>query len=176
LDAGVAHNESSAGCRRTGHDLEAELRGTAGTGSGYHGFGASIERWDASHRRDPHRPGSYLPRLPDGNDSLQTTSSGQVTFVIRRFDPAVSQTVALSEIKHELLPAGPLQSVYTLSAGDCHEQIYLNPTLGRLLGSAGEGVMIELTSGAGISSHYDPSLVDRARLTTGGAIGGQPCV
>jgi hypothetical protein len=37
-------------------------------------------------------------------------------------------------------------------------------------------VMIELTSGHGVTSHYDTSLVDRAILTVGGRIGGQPCV
>jgi hypothetical protein len=163
-------------CQRAVSDLLREVTGTAGSGSSYAGFGASLSAFAAAHRRDPARASSYLPRLPDGRDSYVVGGSGQVTVVIRAFDPPISQSYALSTVRRQLLPAGPVNQVYSLSTTHCSETIYLSPRLGSLLGSSADGVMIELTSGHGVSSRFDPGAVDLARLVIGGRIGGQPCV
>jgi hypothetical protein len=175
LAAGAAPNGPPRRCQRVVSALIQEVTSGGRLGASYGGYAAPLSAWTAAHRSDPAHPDGYLPRLLNGDDSFVIGGDGRVTTLVRNFDPPVSQSIALSSIRSQLLPGG-LHSVYNLAASNCREQIYLSPMLGRLLFSSSAGVMIELTSGRGISSHYDPALVDRARLTVGGRIGGQPCV
>jgi len=174
LVAGAAPKGPPARCQRVVSALIQEV--TAGPGSStFGGYAATTSAWAAAHRANGGHAGGYLPRLANGDASFVITGGARVTTLTRNFDPPLSQPLALSSIRDQLLPGG-LHSVYTLRAADCYEQIYLSPALGKLLSSSSLGVMIELTSGRGVSSHYDSSLVNRARLTVGGRIGGQPCV
>jgi hypothetical protein len=174
LGAGSAPN-GPPGCRRVLDRFAAELAASSPPGKSYAGYAATTSAWASAHRADRAHPGGYLPRLGDGDDSLVAGGEGRVTTLTRNFDPPVSRRLAVASIRRQLLPGG-LHSVYTLPASNCYEVIYLGQTLGHLLSSSALGVMIELTSGHGIASHYDPALVDRAILTVGGRIGGQPCV
>lgn len=140
----------------------------------YGGYGAGLTQWDAVHPADPAHAGGYRPRLPDGRDSLLVERTSPVTGVVRQFDPPLSQTVALATIREQLLPP-KLTSVYYLHTAQCVEQIYTNAVLQRSLGSSFDGVMIELTSGRGVSSHYDSALVDRAQMSVGTRRGGVSC-
>jgi hypothetical protein len=176
LAARATPNGPPGQCQQAVSELLHEVTGIAGSGSSYGGFGATVTAFAAAHRRDPARPSAFLPRLPDGKDSFAATGSGRVTSMVRSFDPTLPQGYALAVVRRQLLPAGSVHRVYSLPSAHCSETIYLNSTLGSLLGSSTAGVMIELTSGRGVSSHYDPGAVNRARLTVGGRIGGQPCV
>jgi len=100
-----------------------------------------------------------------------------IKFGVHGFDPPVSQALALAAVRTQLLPPGRLRVIYSLDmASNCSETVYLSPRIERLMSSAA-GVQVELTSGRGISSHYDRTAVNRARLSVGrGALGGQPCV
>lgn len=163
-------------CQQAVSELLREVTGTAGSGSSYAGFGGTISAFAAAHRRDPARASSYLPRLSDSRDSYVAGGTGQITTIVRAFDPPISQVYALATIRRQLLPAGAVHQVYSLSTVHCSETIYLNSRLGSLLGSSAAGVMIELTSGRGVSSRFNSSAVDRARLVIGARIGGEPCV
>jgi hypothetical protein len=174
LVAGAAPKGPPARCQRVVSALIQEVTGGPGS-STFSGYAATALAWAAAHRADAGHPGGYRPRLADGDASFVIAGGPRVTTLTRNFDPPVSQPLALSSIRDQLLPGG-LHSVYMLRAANCDEQIYLSPALGKLLSSSSLGVMIELTSGRGISSHYDGALVNRARLTVGGRIGGQPCV
>lgn len=152
--------------------LHAQPSRTAG---GWGGYAGTVQAFGIAHRPFSGRPGTYLPKLPDGDPTYQVFTSGTVTGVFRRFDPPVSQPVALAVVIRDLLP-GKLHVVYALHAAQCQQEIYAGPALGRLTGSPDEGAFVELTSGKGVGkTPYDPKRVDRARLTPGSAIGGQPC-
>jgi hypothetical protein len=107
---------------------------------------------------------------------LSRHSGGPIVGVKIRFAPPVSAGLALDAVKREVLPAGRLRVVYTLTtAAHCAETIYLSSRIEARVGSG--GVMVELTSEGGVTSRYDPRLVDRAMLSVGhGALGGQSCV
>jgi hypothetical protein len=175
LAAGVAPKGPPVSCSKALTAYTTEATGPPPSGHGFAGYAATTPAWAAAHHVDRAHADGYLPRLPDGDDSFVIGGDGRVTALTRNFDPPVSQAVALSSIRRGVLP-GHLQSVYSLVASNCHEQIYLSPMLGSLLSSSSLGVMIELTSGHGISSRYDSTLVTRALLSIGGRIGGQPCV
>lgn len=93
------------------------------------------------------------------------------------FRVPVSDRLVLAGIRRAL-PGGHLGTIYSLTAAaNCSETTYLTDGLSRLMSGSTSGVMVELTSGHGITSRYHPDLVDRARLTIGrGRLGGQPCV
>jgi hypothetical protein len=177
LTGGIAPKGPLASCVTVAHALVAELRPADHKRSPFAGFYGSTTAWRAAHRPDPRRQGAYLPRLPNGLDSFAMSGSSIVTYLARNFDPAVSQDLALASIRAQLLPAGHLRVIYSLDmASNCSETVYLSRAIERLMSSA-SGVQVELTSGHGISSHYDPNTVNHARLTVGrGALGGQPCV
>lgn len=173
LSSGSVPTGSARSCSHIGRDFAAEVEGTSHPSTSYGGYAATTAAWAAAHHADPAHPGGYLPKLANGDDSEVIAGNGRVTTLTRSFDPPLSQQIAISVVRKQLLPGG-LHSVYTLPTSRCYEVVYLSPRLGRLLSSSALGVMIELTSGHGISSHYDDALVDRAILTVGGRIGGQP--
>jgi hypothetical protein len=165
----------SADCSQVRKEFTAEVSEPAQSAKHYAGYAATTTAWDAAHHADAANPDGYLPKLANGDDTDVIGGDGRVTTLTRNFDPPLSQPVAIGVIRRQLLPGG-LHSVYTLPTPNCYEVIYLSPPLGTLLGSSAAGVMIELTSGHGVTSHYDTALVDRAILTVGGRIGGQPCI
>jgi hypothetical protein len=173
--SGAVTAKSGADCSQVRREFTAEVTGPSQSAKNYAGYAATTTAWDAAHHVDAANPDGYLPKLANGDDTDVIGGAGRVTTLTRNFDPPLSQPVAIGVIRHQLLPGG-LHSVYTLPTPNCYEVIYLSPALGTLLGSSAAGVMIELSSGHGVTSHYDTSLVDRAILTVGGRIGGQPCV
>jgi hypothetical protein len=175
LEAGAKSAASPADCAAVGREFVAEVDGPLHAAKNYGGYAATTAAWAAAHQADPAHPDGYLPKLADGDDSNVIAGDGRVTTLTHNFDPPLSQPIAIGVIRNQLLPGG-LKSVYTLPTPQCYEVIYLSPSLGTLLSSSALGVMIELTSGHGVTSHYDTALVDRAILTVGGRIGGQPCV
>lgn len=143
--------------------------------SGWSGYAGSLTAFEAAHQAFPGRPGAFLPRLPNGDATYEVYSASPVTGVYRRFDPPVSQPVALAVVLRELVP-GTVHAVYELRAAECQQEIYAGKQLGALTGSESTGVFVELTSGSGVGrTKYDARAVSRARLSPGGAVGGQPC-
>jgi hypothetical protein len=154
----------------------AEVVGTgpAKASSGWGGYAGGETAWNAVHKADSARPGSYLPRRHHV-DAYQVLSSGQVTSLVEHFDPPISAQFALAQITRDLLP-GKVHLVYRLHTGQCQQEIYLGPQLGALLHNPGLGAFVELTSGGGVGhTKYDDLRVNRARITPLGAVGGQPC-
>lgn len=145
--------------------------GTAGWG----GYAGSLAAFESAHQGFPGRPRAFLPKLPNGDPTFEVYGGSPVTGMYRRFDPPVSQAVALAVVLRELVP-GTVHSVYELHADECQQEIYTGKQLGALTGSESTGVFVELTSGQGVGkTKYDARSVNQARLTPGGAIGGQPC-
>jgi hypothetical protein len=173
--AGSARHEG-AHCGKTFTEYLDEIVGSgpATARSGWGGYGGSLAAWNVVHRRDPKRPGEYLPRR-HGLDAYQVSSAGQVTSMVERFDPPVSASLALAQVERDLLP-GKVHSVYSLHTRQCQQAIYLGSELGRLLHSSSLGAFVQLTSGGGVGkTHYDELQVNRVRITPLGAVGGQPC-
>jgi hypothetical protein len=101
------------------------------------------------------------------------TWDGSTTVV--RFSPPLTADVALATVRHVVLP-GQEHTVYTLTAEECQQAVYLGSELAKLTGSSTLGAFVELTSGGGVGhTRYDAAQVDRARITVLGAIGGEPC-
>jgi hypothetical protein len=98
---------------------------------------------------------------------------GQTTYV--HFAPAVTADIALAAIRNVVL-SGSEHPVYTLTADECQQVVYLGSELARVTGSSSLGAFVELSSGAGVAhTPYDANRVDTARITVLGAIGGEPC-
>jgi hypothetical protein len=99
--------------------------------------------------------------------------TGQTTYV--HFAPAVTAGIALAAIRHVVLP-GDERTVYSLTADECQQAVYLGSELAKVTGSSALGAFVELTSGRGVGhTSYDAKRVATARITVLGAIGGEPC-
>jgi hypothetical protein len=154
---------------------EAARGGPPKTSSGWGGYAGSLAAFSAAHTAERGQSTLFDPMLPNRKPTYQVTSGSPVSAMIRRFDPPVSQAVAVQIVLRDLVPQ-PVHSVYSLQAAQCDQQIFEGSALGKLTGSTSNGVFLELTSGAGVGkTKYDAAAVDQVRLTPGGAIGGQPC-
>jgi hypothetical protein len=149
--------------------------GAPKTTSGWGGYAGSLTAFAAVHPAEPGQSELFLPKLANGKATYQVYSGSPISGMFRRFYPPVSQATAVAVVLRDLVPQ-PAHSVYTLQAAQCDQQIFAGDALGKLTGSTGVGVFLELTSGRGVGkTKYDATAVDQVRLTPGGAIGGQPC-
>jgi hypothetical protein len=172
--ANDVHGKENCAALASAYALELDAK-PARTADGWGGYAGTFAAWGTAHRPDPARPGFYRPRLADGQDAYELVGYGQVLTMYRYFSPPVSATIALASIRRALLP-GAVRVGYALTARECQQAIYLGHTLGTLLGSRTLGAFVELSSGRGVGrTRYDADLVDRARITPLGRIGGEPC-
>jgi hypothetical protein len=145
------------------------------TSSGWGGYAGTLTAFASVHPAAPGESGGFLPKLANGKPTYDVYSGSPITGMLRRFDPPVSQSVAVAVVLRDLVPQ-PVHSVYSLQAAQCDQQIFEGRALGKLTGDTSVGVFLELSSGKGVGkTKYDATAVDQVRLSPGGAIGGQPC-
>lgn len=145
------------------------------TSSGWGGYAGTLAAFSAVHTAERGQADLFGPTLPNRKPTYQLTSGSPISGMFRRFDPPVTQSIAVEVVLRDLVPQ-PVHLVYSLQTAQCDQQIFVGSALGKLTGSTSTGVFLELTSGAGVGkTNYDAAAIDRVRLTPGGAIGGQPC-
>jgi hypothetical protein len=137
-------------------------------------FGATIQYWDANHRRDPAvGGGAYLPDPALGGDGRLADRYVRVlplnglilqyTVQLPRNTPlATASTRALTELPSDLRP------VWQQQRGNCAQAAYRSAVLAQNLADIGDprgAVLIEFRSGVAAGSHFDAGDVTSATLS-----------
>lgn len=156
-------------------------------------FGATVDCWNAAHRRDPQpftpQDLAFFPRTSTGQDRFAqvVNSGGAVWSFFLNLEPHTTEADALTQVRAEL-PPDLVQTTSGRSIPDdltqasCAFVNFTSATVARVLGTpaigdtAGTiGVSLETTTDNGDSRAYDPADVRLAVINPIASTQATPC-